>query len=102
MAHTQLLMALDLALGPGQEVVLAGEPDWPTTRALAQAMQRGFFPCTTVLLKPGGQAGQKVAELAPFTQDMAAQEGRAAAYVCQDRACQQPVLEPAQLLAALA
>ncbi len=102
MAHTQMLVALDLALSPGQEVVIAGDPADPAAQALAAAARRGFAPQRCLLWLPPGEAGQRVRELAPFTTGMGPVEGRPAAYVCRDFACQRPVSDPGELAEALA
>jgi uncharacterized protein YyaL (SSP411 family) len=43
-----------------------------------------------------------VRELAPFTNGMGPLEGRPAAYVCRDFACQRPITDPGELAEALA
>ncbi|MFZ5586064.1 MAG: thioredoxin domain-containing protein [Thermodesulfobacteriota bacterium] len=102
MAHTQLLVALDHALGPAHEVVVAGDPADPATRELLQAAQRAFSPGLSLLLAPPGPAGDPVRELAPFCAGMSPVDGRPAAYVCTGQACQAPLTDPAALAAALA
>ncbi|MFH1058441.1 MAG: thioredoxin domain-containing protein [Pseudomonadota bacterium] len=102
MAYTQLLLALDYALGPAHEVVVAGDPADPATAALIQAAQRGFHPGLALLLAAPGPAGEAVRDLAPFCAGMGPVAGRPAAYVCTGHACQAPVTEPAALTAALA
>lgn len=102
LAFTHLFLALDLLLGPGQEVVLAGQADDPALLAMLDALRQDFAPRRSWLLLPSGPAGQEVATLAPFTRGMGPLKGRATAYVCQDQACQQPVTSLAALKEALA
>ncbi|KMY69093.1 thioredoxin [Desulfocarbo indianensis] len=101
MAYTQFLMALDFALGPAREVVVAGEPEHPMVQELLGVAKRRFLPNRALLLKPGGAPGRRLAQLAPFTEDMSPGESGAAAYVCRDFACQRPVATPADLIEAL-
>ncbi|MEW5911814.1 MAG: thioredoxin domain-containing protein [Thermodesulfobacteriota bacterium] len=98
MAYTQLMNALDFALGPGQEVVVAGSPGAADTQALLRRVQGAFLPRGVLLLRPSDPTtADRLAALAPFTADMQAVEGRATAYLCQNYACQQPVRDPAAL-----
>ncbi len=104
--HAMSLVALDLALGPAREVVVAGDPEGRDTRRLLGALADGYRPRTTVLFKPasGGttdserkrgyrSAAAVLEELAPFTRAHAPVEGKAAAYVCTEFACKRPVTE---------
>ncbi len=101
MAFTQFLSALDFMLGPAQEVVVAGEPRDPATQELLAVIQGRFMPHRALLLKPGGEAGERLAKLAPFTAELGMVEGRPAAYVCRDFACQRPVTDAEDLARAL-
>ena len=93
-AHTQLMIAVDFRLGPSREVVIVGEPGRADTEALASVVRRGFRPRTVALLRPAGDAGREVARLAPFTEHMKEVDGRAAAHVCREYACDRPVTDP--------
>ncbi len=102
MAYTHLLMALDLALGPSQELVLTGDPADPVVGEMLRLAQTGFGPRRVLLLLPPGPAGEQVRQLAPFTRGMGPVRGRPAAYLCSGHACQRPLTDPAELKAALA
>ncbi len=95
--HTLYLLALDFALGPAFEVVIAGDPAAEDTRALVRAFQGRYRPHTVLLLRPEGDA-PPIARLAPFTLDQRSREGRATAYVCRDFACKAPTADVAQAL----
>jgi uncharacterized protein YyaL (SSP411 family) len=101
-AATQLLVALDLALGEGVEVVVAGDPADPATAELIAAAREGFSPGLALLLAAPGPAGERLAELAPFTRSMGLVDGRPAAYLCRAHACQRPVTSAGELKALLA
>jgi uncharacterized protein YyaL (SSP411 family) len=100
MAYTHLLMALDFAVGPSREVVVAG-PAGAGAPELMAAAQRAFLPRRALVLKPEGGRGEELAELVPYVREMGPVDGKAAAYVCQGFACQSPVTEVADLEAAL-
>jgi hypothetical protein len=88
-AHTLYLLALDFALGPSFEVVVAGDPTAPDARALLGAFQRRFLPHVVLVQRPEGDA-PPITRLAPFTAEQKSRAGKALAYVCRDRACHAP------------
>jgi uncharacterized protein YyaL (SSP411 family) len=95
-AYTYHLVALDYAVGPGQEVVIAGERGAPDTEALTDRLGRVYAPNAVFLLRAPGTGEAPVAALAPFTAAQTASGGRATAYVCQHYACQAPTTDPEQ------
>jgi uncharacterized protein YyaL (SSP411 family) len=101
-AHTQFLIALDFALGPTREIVVAGEAEAADTRALVLAARRRYLPRAVILLRQPGEAGRPLARIAPFTQAQGPVGGRAAAYVCENFSCRTPVTDPAALETLLA
>jgi uncharacterized protein len=76
-AVPQMLVGLDYYLSPKREVVLAGPP----SEFLSEVRSR-FLPRTVVMLSN--------ASFFPGTAQMHPLEGKAAAYVCESYACQQP------------
>ena len=95
------LTALDLKLGPRREVVVAGDPSDPRTRALLRVVEGRFLPRTFTLLRPLGPAAELVAEV-PWVAPMTPKGGDPAAFVCTNFACQAPVSSPAALAPLLA
>ena len=95
--YTLLMCALDFAAGPGREIVIAGEPGAEDTRALVRAVHQTFLPGRVLLLRPAGAAEPEIARLAPYAAAMTAIDGRAAAYVCRNYACELPVVEVGEL-----
>jgi len=96
-AFSQALCALDFSLGPSREVVLT-LPDHADTAAepFIRALWSVFEPNRTVLLRRPAEA-ESLAALAPFTRDMEAPEGAAAAFVCREGACSLPLTDPSRL-----
>ena len=97
--HAQMLSALDFAIGPSYEVVIAGSKGGADTRALLRALQRPFFPNKVVILK--GEEAERLTAIAEYTGPIASLDGRAAAYVCRDFACQAPTTDVDEMVAAL-
>ena len=61
-----------------------------------------FLPEKVVLFRPmDPQAAKDLTAIAPFTQSMAAKNGQATAYVCQEFACKLPTTSIEQMLANL-
>ncbi|MFW6162984.1 MAG: thioredoxin domain-containing protein [Planctomycetota bacterium] len=101
-AHTQLMAALDFAVGPSFEVVIAGQPGADDTEALLTALRTRFLPNKVVLLRPAGVEEPPIARIAPFVEAQTARDGRATAYVCRDQACREPTTKKDEMLNALA
>ena len=97
-ASCLMLSALDLALGPSHEVVVAGRRGEAGTDALLGALAAPFLPGVVVLLRPEDDPGA-VTRLAPFTEGMAMREGKATAYACSGNSCQEPTTDAGRLAA---
>ncbi len=96
-AHTQLLAAVDFALGPTREIVIAGEAGDETARAMVRAVSSRFLP-RKVLLWNTPKESRLLETVAPFTKSQTPVSGSAAAYVCENYACRAPVTSVAGLV----
>jgi uncharacterized protein YyaL (SSP411 family) len=96
-AFTFFLAALDMAIGPSQELVIVGESGAEDTRALLAVAREGYHPSRVVLLRPPGTKGAAVVALAPFTESFSLLDGSAAAYLCSGFTCETPVSGPEAL-----
>jgi hypothetical protein len=95
-AHLHLLSALDFALGPTSEVVIAGPAGSPETKKMLGALRAKFLPRSVILLRPPGQ--EDIAAIAEFTEEMVMVDGKATAYVCSGKVCQRPTTDPEEML----
>ena len=84
----RLLCALNTFLSPSQEVAIVGDPAAAETQALVRAVQRRYLPNTVLAFKRSGEAS-----LLPLLENRDLVGGKAAAYVCENYACQLPVTE---------
>jgi uncharacterized protein len=91
-AFGAMLCAVDQALDPPRQIVLAGPDDAPGMRALREAVRERFLP-NTVLARNVSDAG--AIAVARGKEQVA---GRAAAYVCESGACRTPVTSADDLL----
>ncbi len=96
-AHTQLMAAVQSASSASLEVVIAGEPGAQDTTELMKVVRSLYLPQAAVLVVPDGEAGAHIRQIAPFTENYASIDGRAAAYVCRDFQCKLPTTDPAKL-----
>jgi uncharacterized protein YyaL (SSP411 family) len=97
-AHTQMLCAIDFALGPSFEIVIAGQQGALDTQKMVRTIQDEFIPNTVVLFVPTDKENPAIYQLAPFTHKQHLFKSHAAAYVCANFTCKQPTSDPDQLL----
>jgi uncharacterized protein YyaL (SSP411 family) len=91
--YTQFLNALDFALGPTREIVIAGNADDAATKEMLEAVHGLFLPNHVLLLRAGDDSARELANLAPFVEPLRSLDGKPTAYVCENYACSQPVTE---------
>ena len=95
-AFAMMLCALDLDVGPTQELVVAG--DGKSALALLGVARTGFHPRLALL-----HARKGLADVAPWTaQHKPLAGGAAAAYLCQGQSCRAPTGDAKVLAAQLA
>ncbi|MFC1708054.1 thioredoxin domain-containing protein, partial [Planctomycetota bacterium] len=91
MAYPCMLTALDFALGPRREVVLAGRKDNPATMRLLRVIYGRFRPNTVLAFHPMGEKAREIEALIPYLKEQTALRGEPAVYVCEGYTCKQPV-----------
>jgi len=96
-AYTQALIALDFALGPGSEFVIAGEPGDVETQSMIRLLAGRFMPGTVTMLRPAGEDAGDIISLAPMLEGMTAVDGKPAVYICRDFRCEAPAAGIAEL-----
>ena len=100
--YSHLMMALEYALQPNYEVVIAGKPRADDTRAMLKALRKPFLPGKVVLVRPAdNKEAAAIVRLAPYTEFMVPKEGKATAYVCTNFICKLPTTDISQMLANL-
>ena len=91
MAYTQFLQAVDFGLGPAKEIVIVGDPDDENALRMIEAVHRSFMPNKALIFKRTGPDARRLAELAPWTEDLEAIDDQATAYICDNFVCQRPL-----------
>ena len=97
-AHTHLLSALDLALGPSYETVICGDSRSEDTQRMLKALDKHFLPYNMVVFRPAETEHPEIVEIAPFTKSQTCIDGKPTAYVCQNCACSVPTTDTAEML----
>ena len=101
--HLNVLLALDMLLHRPHEIAVVGPDDSADTRALLEAVYAAFVPHKVVaLLDPSWPNAAQLEERIPLLAGKQPVDGRPAAYVCRDFACQAPVTSPEALRQAIA
>ncbi len=96
-AFSAFLCGVNFAVGPNQEIVLAGEPDEAIVRRMCSMVKTRFLPRSVWLVRYSGETADPLTDLAPYTERMTPLNGQPAAYVCENKACKEPVTDANQL-----
>jgi uncharacterized protein YyaL (SSP411 family) len=100
-AYTQLLVALDFALGPSYEVVIAGDLKKQDTKDMVKALRAVFVPSKVVLFRPALEILPDIERIAPFLKSQLSIGSKATAYVCSNYSCQLPTNDINKMIALL-
>lgn len=97
-AYAQMLSALDFAIGPSQEIVLASTNGNSGLDAVCDEIYARFLPNKVVLLRTvsGKEAGD-IVTIAPFVENQRPVNGKLTVYVCENHVCRLPVSDAVKL-----
>lgn len=98
---THFLMALQFALGPTKEIVIAGKPDSDGLREMALALHSRFLPDSVLVLRPENSEAREIEELVPYVREQRSLDGKATAYVCENFTCMAPTTDLNRLVEAI-
>jgi uncharacterized protein YyaL (SSP411 family) len=96
-ALPQMLAALDATVTEPMQIVLAGQKDLPETAELFRVIRKRYLPNKVVLFADGGEGQNWLAQHIEAIRLMEPVQGRTAAYVCRNFACELPVTDAEQL-----
>jgi uncharacterized protein YyaL (SSP411 family) len=91
--YPQMFSAMDFALGPTKEIVIAGDPAAPETVQMVQTIHERFLPRAVAVLHPEGHAGETIEALVPYVKTQEPLRGKPTAYVCEDFICKLPTTD---------
>lgn len=100
-AFTQLMVALEFALSPSCQVIIAGDSHTTDTKQMISALRNQYFPNKIVLLNPSEQNSPEIFQVAEYVKDQPSLQGKATAYVCINDFCKKPVTDVDSMLQAL-
>jgi len=92
-SFTRLLSAVDFAVGPSYEVVIAGNTGAPDTKEMIEALNKKFIPGKVVIFRTVGGETPEIDDLCPFAVNHGTIDGKATAYVCSGFSCHRPTTE---------
>ncbi|MFO7974618.1 MAG: thioredoxin domain-containing protein [Candidatus Hydrogenedentota bacterium] len=98
-AQQKMLCAADFYLNSPKEIAIAGQRGAHDVRALLTALHRRYIPNKVVaFIDPDGPDAQSLQDKVPLLNAKTPVKGKAAAYVCKDFTCLEPVTSPNALL----
>ena len=97
-AFTFFLLGVDFALRPGQEVVIAADPDKAEAQEMMAALNLNFTPHKVALVK-SDQNAERLAKFAGYTDGLQLVKGKATAHVCKGFACKEPTSDVQAMVA---
>ncbi|MCC7084753.1 MAG: thioredoxin domain-containing protein [Pirellulales bacterium] len=92
-AFGQMLLALDMHLGPMPEIVLLGEAKNADTAAALSTLRRNFIPNKLLAMRPAQPTANRYRSpaLNPLFAGKSASEGEPTLFICENFTCQAPV-----------
>lgn len=99
-AMPQLVAALDFSFSKPKQIIIAGRPDAPDTRALLQLVHERFLPNKILMVADGADGQRQLSEWLPFIGSVGPKQGQATAYICENYVCKLPTADP-QVVAGL-
>lgn len=97
-SYTQMMAALDFAVGPSFEVVIAGKTEAEDTELMLEALRGVYVPNKVVIFRPIELDKPPITNIAGYTDAQTAMDGKATAYVCRNYACKAPTTNPAEMV----
>ncbi len=94
--NTMFLTALDFFIGPAYEIAIVGDQNLRETRNMLRAIRTKFIPNKVILFKRENDTSLE--NLATFTKDMEAIDGKTTAYICKNFVCNRPVTSAKEAL----
>src|SRR5215469_2636407 len=93
----QMLVAVENSLGKPRQIVIAGKKDSPETKALLKEVHSHFLPNTIVILADANEGQKYLGEKNEAIRAMSLEQGKPAAYICENFTCKAPVTDVKQL-----
>ena len=95
---TQMMVALDFALGPSFEVVVAGKSGAGDTERMLKALREVYVPNKVVVFRPDEIEKPPITAIAEYAEAQTSIDGKATTYVCLHHTCKPPTTDPARMV----
>jgi uncharacterized protein YyaL (SSP411 family) len=99
-AYTQLLHAVDFALGPCKQIVIAGDLGAVQTQKMIETIHAAFLPNRVLLYQGEGNDAVRPAASGPWA-NLETRDRHPTVYLCEDYSCRNPITDLEELKAAL-
>lgn len=90
-SHSFFLLAIQFALEPTKEIVIAGQPNHISTKEMIRVVQQAYLPDAVIALQPQGQEPNTMKFMIPNVDGKAPVQDEATVYLCENYACQAPI-----------
>ncbi|MFH1892840.1 MAG: thioredoxin domain-containing protein [Candidatus Zixiibacteriota bacterium] len=98
---TQLMMAVDFAVGPSYEIVIVGKDGAEDTEKMLSTLQSVYLPNKVVIFKPSDEKSPDISKIAEFTRDQKSIDAKSTVYVCMNYNCKLPTTSPDEMITLL-
>ena len=98
LAYTQFLIALDFLLGPSYSVIIAGDSNKEDTKILLKTIQNNYIPNKTIVHRATDINPSDIDHYANFIKWFDKIDNKATAYICIDKTCKPPTINPEIML----
>ncbi len=96
-AHSFWLLAIIRQFFPGSEIVVAGQPENHDTAEMLDYLNSRYNPHALIVLNDQ-EINDVLGSSASYLQDMHSLQGKPTAYICENFACQQPLVGLEELM----
>lgn len=93
MGYSYFMTALLFAIDSTTEVAIVGKRNDSKVMDMLRIFQQKYKPNTVLVFKPEDEELSQIEKLIPFIKEKKTVNGQAAAYICRERVCQEPVTE---------
>jgi uncharacterized protein YyaL (SSP411 family) len=97
----QMLIALDMWLGPGKELVLVGGSDEIVNQQLLSDIQQAYLPNCVIAYRTSATSAVDAPALEPLFAGRTASSGQPTLYICENFTCQAPIAGASPIKAAI-
>ncbi|TFG15736.1 MAG: thioredoxin domain-containing protein [Promethearchaeota archaeon] len=97
-AYSNLMVAIDFAVGPTYTLVIAGDTESEDTKDMLNSIRKEFIPNKSIIFLPTEQASPEIVKIAEFAKYYEKVDNKAAAYICINQTCKPATNEVNKML----